>query len=67
MAQLTNLRNLAIWEGNDAAEEPPTWPHGLMDLQQLEDVTLAHFDLVRPEQHGHGALGVAAVSGQAQT
>jgi hypothetical protein len=44
--QLTNLRNLAIWEGNDAAEEPPSWPRGLAQLQQLEDVTLAHFDLV---------------------
>ena len=45
--QLTNLRNLAIWEGNDAADEPPSWPRGLAKLGQLQDVTLAHFDLVR--------------------
>ena len=45
--QLTNLRNLAVWEGNDAADEPPSWPRGLAKLSQLQDVTLAHFDLVR--------------------
>jgi hypothetical protein len=45
--QLTNLRKLAIWEGNDAADEPPSWPRGLAKLSQLQDVTLAHFDLVR--------------------
>lgn len=47
MEQLTKLRNLAVWEGNDAADEPPSWPRGLAKLSQLQDVTLAHFDLVR--------------------
>lgn len=44
--QLTNLRSLAVWEGNDVDDEPPSWPKGLASHTQLQEVTLAHFDLV---------------------